>query len=243
MSWRVRLRRLLPYFVTAAGGFLLAYLFTFFFIFPTALVPDEGELPNVVGLHVDDAVRRLREAGFDGTQGEARYHATAPEGVVLEQTPPGGSRQPRGEVATLATSKGQLESEVPRVIGLTRRQAQAALQNAGLELGDVRLRESGAPRGEVIAVDPVAGTVVPTPSTVRLTVSTGPSTIDMPDVTGQPYPQARAFLEQLGLRPQPPAFDSTSYMPEFTVLAQSPQEGARVAPGATVSLVVAGRAP
>ncbi len=243
MSWRVRLRRLLPYLVTAAGGFLLAYLFTFFFIFPSALVPDEGPLPNVVGLPVDDAMRRLREAGFDGTQGESRYHVTAPEGVVLDQTPPGGSRQPRGAVATLATSKGQLEAEVPRVVGLTRRQATAALQNAGLELGDVRMRESNAPRGEVIAVDPVAGTVVPMPTTVRLTVSTGPSTIEMPDVTGQSYPQARSFLEQLGLRPQPPAFDSTSYMPEFTVLAQSPAAGAKVEPGSTVRLTVAGRAP
>jgi serine/threonine-protein kinase len=233
----------MPYLVTAVGGFVLAYLLTFFFVFPQALVPDEGPVPNVVGLHLDDAMRRLREAGFDGKAGEQRYHAIAPEGVVLDQTPPGGARQPRGAVATLATSKGQLEAEVPRVVGLTRRQAQAALQNAGLELGDVRMREDRAPRGEVVAVEPVAGTMVPIPTAVRLTVSTGPSTIEMPDVTGQSYPQARAFLEQLGLRPQPPAFDSTSYMTEYTVLAQSPQAGARVAPGAQISLTVAGRAP
>ena len=107
----------------------------------------------------------------------------------------------------------------------------------------MRLRESNAPRGEVIAVEPVAGTVVPIPTAVRLTVSTGPATIEMPDVTGQAYPQARAFLEQLGLRPRPPAFDSTSVMTDYTVLAQSPQAGARVMPGAAISLTVAGRAP
>ena len=105
MSWRARTRRLLPYLVTAAGGFLLAYLFTFFFIFPTALVPDEGPLPDVVGLHYDDAVRRLREQGFEGTRGEERYHQTAPTGVVLEQSPAAGSQQPRGTMATLAVSK------------------------------------------------------------------------------------------------------------------------------------------
>ena len=243
MSARSALRRALPYLVTAAAGFLLAYLVVFFFVFPTALVPDEGALPDVVGLHVDDAVQRLREAGFDGTQGESRFHASAPEGVVLEQSPPGGSRQPRGAVATLATSRGQLESEVPRVVGLTRRQATAAITNAGLELGDVQLRESEAPRGEVIAVDPVAGTVVPMPTTVRLVVSTGPASLAMPDVTGQAYPQARTLLEQLGLRPESPTFDSTSYMPEFTVLGQEPAGGTRVRPGARVTLRVAGRAP
>ena len=243
MSWRTRARRLLPYAVTAVGGFLLAYLFTYFFVFPTALVPDEGPLPNVVGLHVDDAIQRLRESGFDGTPGESRYHATAPEGVVLEQSPPAASRQPRGAMATLATSKGQLESEVPRLVGLSRRAAQSTLQNAGLELGDVQLRESTAPRGEVIASEPTAGTVVPIPTEVRLVVSTGPAAMDMPDVVGQSYPQARALLEQLGLRPQSPTFDSTSYMPEFTIVSQSPGAGARVSPGARVSLVVAGRAP
>jgi serine/threonine-protein kinase len=243
VSWRARSRRLLPYLVTAAGGFLLAYLFTFFFIFPTALVPDEGPLPNVVGLHLSDAERRLRQAGFESTRGEQRYHATAPEGTVLEQSPPPGARQPRGAVVTLATSRGQLQTEVPRVTGLTRRQAQAVLQNAGLELGDVELRESAAPRGEVIAVSPAAGTLVRTPTTVDLTVSTGPSAIDVPDVTGQTYPQARVLLEQLGLRPQPPTFDSTSFMPELTVLDQSPGAGSRVTPGSAVRLTVAGRAP
>lgn len=243
MSRRTSARRLLPYAVTAVGGFLLAYLFTYFFVFPTALVPDEGPLPNVVGLQVDDAIQRLRVAGFDGTRGESRFHATAPEGLVLEQSPPAASRQPRGTVATLATSKGQLESEVPRLVGLSRRVAQSALQNAGLDLGDVQLRESSAPRGEVIASEPTAGTVVPIPTEVRIVVSTGPAAMDMPDLMGQSYPQARAFLEQLGLRPQPPTFDSTSYMPDFTIVSQSPGAGARVSPGARVSLVVAGRAP
>ena len=243
MSWRARTRRLLPYVVTAAGGFLLAYLFTFFFVFPSALVPDEGALPDVVGLHYDDAVRRLRENGFDATRGEERYHRTVPTGLVLEQSPPGGSRQPRGTMATLAVSRGQLESEVPRVIGLSRRQAQATLVNAGLELGDVQLRESDAPRGEVIATDPLPGTVVPIPTEVRLTVSTGPPAMDMPDLVGQSYPQARVLLEQLGLRPEAPSFDSTSYMPEYTVLSQSPSAGARVTPGTRVTMTVAGRAP
>lgn len=243
MSARSALRRALPYLVTAAGAFLLAYLVVLFFVFPSALVPDEGALPDVVGLHVDDAVQRLREAGFEGTQGESRFHASAPEGVVLEQSPPGGSRQPRGTVATLATSKGQLESEVPRLIGLTRRQATAALTNAGLELGDVQMRESEAPRGEVIAADPVAGTTVPMPTSVRLVVSTGPSSLAMPDLTGQSYPQARALIEQLGLDPSPPSFDSTSYMPEYTVIGQEPASGTRVRPGTTVTLRVAGRAP
>lgn len=241
MNVRTLTRRLLPYVVAAAGGFLIAYLFVYFFVFPTRLVPDDAEVPNVVGLYYDDAVRRLRLAGFDGTRGEERYHNTAPEGAVLEQDPAGESRQPRGTRVTLATSRGQLEATVPRVVGLTRQQATTTLENAGFELGDVRQRASDAPRGEVIAVEPVTGTVLPVPSAVTITLSTGPAALEMPDVVGQSYAQARLLLEQLGLRAAEPAFDSLSYMPRNTVLSQSPLPGASVPPGSTVNLTVAGR--
>ena len=240
MSFRNVTRRLLPYLLTAAGGFLVAYFFVFFFVFPSRLVPDDAEVPNVVGLHYDDAVRRLRLAGFDGDRGEERFHATAPEGTVLAQEPAGESRRPRGTRVTMATSRGQLEAPVPRVVGLTRRQAETALTNAGFELGDVRQRSSDAPRGEVIAVDPVSGTVLPVPSAIAITLSTGPAALEMPDVVGQSYPQARILLEQLGLRAAQPEYDSLSYMPRNTVLSQSPLPGASVPTGSTVNLRVAG---
>lgn len=243
MTWRTRVRRLLPYVITAAGGFLLAYLIVFFFVFPADLVPDDAPLPAVTGLYYEDAVRRLRQDGFEARRGEQRYHATAPDGVVLEQDPPAQSRQPRGTTVTLATSRGQLEAQVPGVIGLTRQQAEAALTNAGIQLGDVGQRESSAPRGEVIAVEPTAGTTLQLPAAVRIVVSSGPSQLEMPDVVGQSYAQARVFLEQVGLRPEQPTYDPDSYMPEFTVLSQSPEAGAMVSPGARVSLRIAGRQP
>lgn len=240
MSWRGRSRRALPYLLTAGGAFLIGYLIVFFFVFPTGLVPDDAELPNVVGLYHDDAVRRLRLGGFEASRGEERFHATAPEGTVLEQDPPANSRQPRGTRVTLALSRGQLEASVPRVVGLTRRQAITALQNAGFELGDVKARDSDAPRGEVIAVEPTSGTMLPVPSAVVLTVSNGPAELEMPDVVGQTYAQARLLLEQLGLRTAEPSYDSTSFMPANTVLGQTPLPGTSVPPGTTVNLRLAG---
>lgn len=237
------MRRLLPYLAGAGIGFAVGYLLIYFLVFPTSLVPDDAAVPSVTGLYQEDAVRRLKMAGFDGGAGESRYHSSAPAGTVLDQDPPGGAMMPRGTRVTMSISKGQLEAQVPSVLGLTRRQAELSLQNAGFELGDVRPRPSNEPRGEVIAVEPVAGTTLPIPSTVSLTVSSGPASLDMPDVVGQSYPQARVLLEQLGLAPQPPVYDSTSYMEEYTILGQAPLPGVEVTPGTQVTLRVAGRAP
>ena len=51
MSWRDRTRRLLPYLIVAATGFLAAYLYVFFFVFPSDLLPNDAKVPNVVGLN------------------------------------------------------------------------------------------------------------------------------------------------------------------------------------------------
>jgi beta-lactam-binding protein with PASTA domain len=83
VNWRATTRRLLPYFLAAAGGFLIAYLVVFLFVVPTAIVPDDGQVPNVVGLTYDDATRRLRDAEFEARPGQRIFHASAPQGTVL----------------------------------------------------------------------------------------------------------------------------------------------------------------
>ena len=241
--WRGRMRGALPYAITAAGGFLLAYVVVFFFIFPARLVPDDATVPDVKGLPFDAAARRLRQAGFEAKKGEERYHATVAAGAVLTQTPPATSTLPRGTMVTLATSRGQLVARVPSVIGLPRHLAEAAITNAGLDMGNVRSEESEAPRGEVIGVRPGEGSEVPVPARVSLVVRAGPSTMIMPDVMGQSYPQARVMLEQLVLLPGTAVIDSLSMMMENTVVAQDPLPGTDVARGARVSLTVAGRQP
>ena len=67
MSWRAISRRLLPYALVAAGGFLLAYLFVAFVVFPPQIVPDDAKIPQVVGLLFDEAVTRLEEWGMVDT--------------------------------------------------------------------------------------------------------------------------------------------------------------------------------
>lgn len=63
MSLRGRLRRLLPYVIAAAGGFLLAYLIVAFFVFPAGVIPTDVRVPNVIGLTYNDAAAQLLQRG------------------------------------------------------------------------------------------------------------------------------------------------------------------------------------
>ncbi len=243
MRWRGAARRSLPYLVALAGGFLLAYVIVALFVFPRSLVSSDGKVPNVTGLPFPVAERKLAAAGFNARRGEQSYSGSAPAGVVLAQTPAPDMIEPKGSKVVLDLSRGQRTVEVPPLVGLTRQQAEAALQNAGLDAGDVSEAEDPAPLGQVLLSNPPAGTKVPLASPVALTVSTGPAMVTVPDVTGQTYPAARQLLGQLGFQVADATADSTSRAPAGLVVAQTPAANQMVPGGTTIRLKVSAGAP
>jgi serine/threonine-protein kinase len=239
VNWRATSRRLLPYALVAAGGFLLAYLIVAFVIFPPQIIPDDAKVPQVVGLLYDEAVTRLEAAGFKAKQGEERFVELAPKSTVLAQSPPPGATEPRGTEIVLDVSAGQRQIQVPSVVGLAQAVAEDAIDKAGLEVGDVKEQESPASRGAVLSTNPAAGTPVAPSTRVDLVVSSGPPAVNAPDVVGQSYASARAMLEQVGLQVGDVTTDSLSTAAPQTVISQTPAAGSRVAPGTKVSLSIA----
>jgi len=229
-------RRAFPYLLVSVFGFLLAYVLLFLFAFPAEVLPDDGKIPTVVGMPFDDAVAALDKAGFHGVQGETRYHRTVPQGTVLQQDPPAGSTQKRGIDVTLAVSLGQRSAVVPDVAGMQQQQARLAIENAGFQFGQITEQTSDQPRGAVVGSNPPAGQQIPLPAVVRIAVSVGPASLQVPDLTGRTVADARSTLEQLGLHLGGVSRDTSSFQPENTVLSQSPAAGQKIGAGGSVSL-------
>jgi serine/threonine-protein kinase len=243
MSFRVRLRRSLPYAIAIIGGFLLAYLVVAFFVFPSGVIPRDIRVPNVTGLSFDDAGRRLAERGLRGVKGEERFHGASPKGTVLEQTPSAGATDVEGASVTLVVSAGQQTAKVPSVNGLSRADAERALEGAGFDVGDVTERPSNLPAGQVIESNPRSGSEATIPSPVALVVSAGPTVVLIPNVVGQSVTQARLLIENAGLTVADvrtptgePVSDSTA-----VVIATVPAAGSQVPAGSRVSIQANGR--
>src|SRR4051812_48432019 len=147
----------------------------------------------------DAASAALDKVGFHAIKGETRFHKTIPVDVVLDQDPPAGSVQKRGADVTLIVSGGQRTATVPEVAGSTQQQAQIAIENAGFTFGTISQQTSNLARGAVISSTPPAGTTLELPATVSISLSQGPSTVQIPDLTGRTLPDAQSTLEQLGL--------------------------------------------
>lgn len=238
MKVRALPKRAFPYLIVSVGGFLLAYVLLFLFAFPADVLPDDGRVPRVVGKTYSEASALLEEAGFSALRGETRFHKTTPVDVVLEQDPPAGSVQKRGAQVTLALSGGQATAIVPEIRGASQQQARIAIETAGFTFGSVSQQPSDEPRGAVLGSDPPAGTQLELPATVSITLSQGPATVQVPDLTGRTLADARSTIEQLGFQLGGITTDTSSFLPENTIVGQSPSPGSTVSAGASVRLRV-----
>ncbi|MGH2955395.1 MAG: Stk1 family PASTA domain-containing Ser/Thr kinase [Solirubrobacterales bacterium] len=114
--------------------------------------------------------------------------------------------------------------------------AQERLEAEGLEV-DRKDVPNQAPAGIVLEQDPVAGTEIDEGSTVTLTVSSGPRTVEVPDLSGQTEPQATEALEELGLQVTP-GFAFSDTVPADRVIGTEPAAGTLIQTGQPVQLLI-----
>lgn len=126
---------------------------------------------------------------------------------------------------------------VPKFTGLT--EADAETKALALQIGTktVSGRPSNEPYGTVIAQSPDAGTSVPWHTTIRLTVSTGPATVAVPDVSGLIYHDAASAFRNRGFS-EITIVRKASSAPMGTVIGTKPEAFARAATDTTVILTV-----
>lgn len=130
-----------------------------------------GDVTDVTGLSLDDAVDTLADQGLEGQAGEETYSETVPEGDVISAAPAGSGPIREGSVITLTVSRGPEPVEVPDVIGQAWSEAKGVLEAAGFRL-DYNVTADLLPGlFTVTKVSPDVGTSAPRGSTVKVNFS------------------------------------------------------------------------
>ena len=212
----------------------------------------EVQVPNLVGLAPSDAERSANSGGLLLIRESRFYSSEIPEGRIVSQLPPAGTRVRSGWSVRVAESLGPQRIVIPDVVGQSPRAAEINLRRRGLELNGVAtINLPGAQPGQVIAQSPAPNAQeVSSPKVgILLSASAGPTSFVMPDLTGVTLAQASIAITDAGLRvgnvntikPEPSAATAppnTSPPTEPTIVHQTPSAGQRVSPGATVTLDV-----
>jgi eukaryotic-like serine/threonine-protein kinase len=236
--WLGILIGLLLFALLAGGGYLLVDSLTGDDSGGTPLV----EIDDYVGQRYVDAKRSIEELDLSVERATRETDDPTEVGQVLEQDPEAGTQLARGEgIVTLTVGVEPDTVEVPDVSGMTVSGAQAALRDAGLEVGS-RISEASSEFDidTVIRSDPPAGDEIAPETLVDIFVSTGPEMVEVPDVSSGclSVGGANQLLRPLGLvleegEPVPSTPDCPN---PSRIIGQEPAPGTPVEVGSVVTV-------
>jgi beta-lactam-binding protein with PASTA domain/predicted Ser/Thr protein kinase len=158
-------------------------------------------------------------------------------GTVVAQAPGPGTKVAKGSKVRINVSNGPAQVAVPPVVGIPFAQASSELQAKGFKVERVD-QDSNEPPDTVLRQDPGANTDAPKGSTITLTVSKGPQTTQVPDVTTLDADTAQSTLEQSGFKVKVAKQQTNDPSQENVVLDQKPSPNSQAKPGATVTIFV-----
>ncbi|MFC4499001.1 MULTISPECIES: Stk1 family PASTA domain-containing Ser/Thr kinase [Streptomyces] len=196
------------------------------------------KVPAVLTQQQAKAEQRLEAAGLEVGEVEHAYSDTVRRGTVISTDPEPGAKIRKHDSVTLTVSDGPETVKVPDATGSRLDKARELLKGDGLEPGMVtREFSDDVPDGFVISTEPAAGTERRAGSAVAIVVSKG-SPVDVPDVTGEDLADAKADLEEAGLKVEVSAEQVNSEFDKGQVAAQTPEADSQAADGDTVTLTL-----
>lgn len=206
-------------------------------------VPVVVPVPDLIGLDVASARRRLLASGLTVGEVDSLAVEGRQRGIVVRQGPGAGTSVVRGYPVRMTFSArptsasppaGQAELvTVPDLRGRPLADAREVIGGAGLRLAGTDPLASARPEGTVLMQEPAPGARVPPGSGVRLMVAQA-ALVMVPDVVGARVDRARARAEAAGLQLR--AGGDGAGSDAAVVQSQRPQAGSRAARGSVLAV-------
>ncbi len=157
------------------------------------------EVPDLTGSSQTEALNDLQSLGFKvGIENSA--HPDVPEGSVIRTQPPANTSTNPDTLVTIIVSVGPEAYPIPYVVDLETERAIYVIEESGFTIGQkIEVNDDNVPIGFIISQNPMAGKKMGPGSTVDLVISSGPSLIELGDLSRKSVEDATQILETLGL--------------------------------------------
>jgi eukaryotic-like serine/threonine-protein kinase len=192
-------------------------------------------VPSVVGLDQTSAITQLVQKGLQPNVHSV--YSPVPAGNVTATQPHAGDIVVTGTTVRVNVSRGLKPVAIPSVIGMPYENAESALKGQGFVVARTDA-PSDKPKGQVIDQSPQSGTQVPHGSTITLSVSSGPATNGVPDVTGMNQSDAESTLASAGFTPNVVYTPVTDPGSDGIVVGETPKPNSKAKQGTVVTIQV-----
>lgn len=190
-------------------------------------------VPDLVGIPEGEARNAVSQFGWNVLI-RAQRSDDVELGDVISTTPAAGMSLREGDDITLVVSEGATLALLPDVIGLSRDDAIATLQSAGLTVSESLRDDDSVPAGSVVGwivteqPNLVAGSQVLRGTEVAIVVSGGPVLRAVPNLIGLSEADADAQLIAVQLNSQRNDDVFSSDIPIGLIATQEPAAGAQL---------------
>jgi len=128
---------------------------------------------------------------------------------------------------------------VPDLTGKTQTEAELLITQAGFTVGEVTQQPSTeVEEGLVLSQSPVPNATAEKESAVSFVLSSGPKSIEIPDIVGLPEDEAVALITEAGFAPRPLPDEFSDKVDAGNVISQSPEAGSDADEGSAIEYVV-----
>ena len=195
------------------------------------------EVPDLTGSSQTEALNDLQSLGFKvGIENSA--HPDVPEGSVIRTQPPANTSTNPDTLVTIIVSVGPEAYPIPYVVDLETERAIYVIEESGFTIGQqIEVNDDNVPIGFIISQNPMAGKKMGPGSTVDLVISSGPSLIELGDLSRKSLEDATQILETLGLEFET-LEEYSEDIEEGLVSGTLPEAGEIITPDDVVTLIV-----
>ena len=226
-------------------------------------VIEEGmtEVPNVVGMSIEEASEVLKKAGLTAKASYAES-MNYDKDFIDSQDPAEGTIVEEGSQLTLVVSSGKAAgaqtasdteapvggAAVPDVVGKSEAEARVAIENEGFVFASAEQPSDAVAKGMVISQNPLGATTAPLGSSIQVYISSGggenseeeekKDEVQVPNVTGKDEATARALIIEAGLTCGTATEEVSDTVPKGNVISQTVAGGTSVKKGSNVDIKI-----
>jgi serine/threonine-protein kinase len=201
----------------------------------------EVSVPSLVGKTEVQAAEVLGNSGLVLKVSSKRFSSDVPEGQVLDQIPPTGTRLKTSRTVKVLLSLGERRFPVPNLLGNSLRAAQLMLTQRRLTVGNTLFAHTPVGEPSTVAYQsPKPGTLEGSDPSVNILISLGPPSeyFIMPDLIGKPAEIVMARARNEGFRIGKVNYRNYPGVELGVVIQQKPQAGYRLPKSETILLDV-----
>jgi len=197
-------------------------------------------VPDLRGMTYVKAEAVVEDLGLKIEEGNLVYSDDYEVGEITAQDPNRNEKVRKGTIITVDISKGAKEGTVPKLIGLSEKDAKETIEKTGFKFGNITTKTSTESEGQVIEQDPEAGEITTPGTYINLVLSDGKgkAQVQVPDLVGKDKDAAQDAIKNAGLKVGNLSYVMSTSYDKNVVIEQQYAAGTKIDQGSSINITI-----